>query len=98
MWEGSMEDERGRRGQVDTRILAIPLMGERFGTPEVSQKTEDFRSWRVEDRGEQEWVVQGWAHSKEGLSDWEGGQNHTGPHNEEPSRFPDLAWACSKTS
>ena len=54
-----MEDEHGRGGQVDTRILAIPLMGGRFGTPEVSQKTEDFRSWRVKDRGEQEWVVQG---------------------------------------
>lgn len=53
-----MEDERGRREQVDTRILAIPLMGGRFATPEVSQKTEDFRSWRAKDRGEQEWVAQ----------------------------------------
>lgn len=67
-----MEDDHGRRGQVDIRILAIPLTGGRFGTPEVSQKTEDFRSWRVEDRGEQEWVVQGWANSKEGLSGWAG--------------------------
>lgn len=62
------------------------------GTPEVSQKTEDFRSWRVEDRGEQEgWFKDEPTQKKDFLAE-RAEQKHTGPHNEEePSLLPNLA-------
>lgn len=70
---------RGQEGTSRYQNVSNIINEWRVWEPRGKPKDCSLRYWRVQDRSEGEWAIQGWATASKGLSDWEG---RTEPHED----------------